>query len=656
MALSVILNYRIFLLVFSMASIPLFEGPAGSLPRIAPLDVGIESLELRGRESGARLAESGERIEGMRQARDINRTRQEEAELDLNQKRRLAPLELEARRTQLESEIDLAPEKRAAVRAELEARQDEFAQQAQLRQQSQELLGVLQSGDPQAKVQAVTSGQFAQVFAAAPNLQKYAISVTYPLMTDAQKEGFQSQSANADLRNYYLKQQQKISEDFQTSLSNLAGNQTANTVVQDYYKGRVPLTDLPNRVSFVRSDAYERDPETGEPIMVNGRVKMNSEAPEGKPTSYDLFDKQTGQRIQTGVDLEDKKIFEAYKSNRFRASQYDLNVPDFSVPSKTVERIDQAESARPQPAEPAAAQAPTQYTGSEQGSVAGGTPTGTSISMGGAQIPQRTAEVSEFTPVTRNLRVRNPNFQGPSLPTSPTGRTLSAESANTPDTNQLTVQTTRDRVLGGIVNNPARQETYQKKAEQFRGRTEQLQVGKEDATFPVAIGQTEQLLQNVTYRPQDIRDEAITTVNREPLLAGKPPLIKAIAAVESGGRRGAKSPTGVRGLLQVTRATAAQYGLNRDIPEENVLAGEKELYRNLKLAKTPELALAGYNAGIGIILDAIRETNSYDWDVVKDHLRGVLPPRKFREVEFYPEKVLNYAAIFSRPAADEVEV
>jgi len=638
-----------------MASIPLFEGPAGSLPRIAPLDVGIESLELRGRQIGAQLAESGERIENLRQQREINQLREEEAELDLSQRRRLAPLELEARRTQLQSEIALAPEKEAAVRAELEARQDEFARQAQLRQQSQELLGVLQGGDPQAKVDAVTSGRYAEVFAAAPNLQKYAIATTYPLMTDAQRAGFQSQTANTDLRNFYLKQNEEVNADFQKALSDLAGNQTANTVAQDFYRGKVPLTDIPNRVTFVRSDAYERD-EAGQPIMEGRQVKMNTSPPEGKATSYDLFDLQTGQRILVGIDPEDKQIFKAYKSNRFRAAQYDLPVDNFSTSSKTVDQIEQADSGRPQLAAPAQAEAPTQFTPSETGSVAGGTPTGETVPMGGARIPLRSPEVSEFTPITRNLRIKNPQFMGPSLPLGPNGRPAATEAANTPDTNQATVQTTRDRVLGGIVNNPARQEAYQKKLDTFKARTEQLQVGKEDASFPVAILQTEQMFQNVNYRPEDINSKIVTTVNSEPLLAGKPPLIKAIAAVESGGRRGAKSPTGVRGLLQVTRATAAQYGLDRDIPEQNVLAGEKELYRNLKLAKTPELALAGYNAGIGIVLDAIRETNSYDWEVVKDRLREVLPPRKFREVEFYPEKVLNYAAIFSQAPVDEVEV
>lgn len=604
-----------------MASIPLFEGRAGSLPNITPEDFrSVPELLIRARESGQNLAQGQEQIESSRQNREIN-------QFNLDEARGNAPLKREAERIRLESEIKLDPVKQQQAELALKQQQDEFAQQTRLREQSQQLMAVLQGSDPQAKVNAVTSGQFAEVFAAAPNLQKYAIATTYPLMTDAQKEGFQSQSANADLRNYYLKQTQKVNEDFQDSLAALTGNQTASGIAQDYYKGKVPLTDIPNRVTFVRSDAYERDPETGEPIMANGRVKMNVEAPEAKATSYDLFDKQTGRRIQTGVDPEDKKIFEAYKSNRFRASQYDLSVPDFSTPSKTVDQLEQAQAAQPQPAaqaQPSAEESPR--------------------------------SPNEFIPVTRNLRVKNPNFEGPSLPTSPTGRTIAAPSANTPDTNQLTVQSTRDRVLGGIVSNPARQEVYQNKAEKFRGRTEQLQVGKEDASFPAAIEQTNSLLQNVTYRPEDIKEHVVTAVNREPLLAGKPPLIKAIAAVESGGLRGAKSATGVRGLLQVTKSTAAQYGLNRDIPEQNVLAGEKELYRNLKLAKTPELALAGYNAGIGVIMDAIRETNSYDWDVVKDHLRGVLPPKKFREVEFYPEKVLNYAAIFSRPAADEVEV
>lgn len=141
--------------------------------------------------------------------------------------------------------------------------------------------------------------------------------------------------------------------------------------------------------------------------------------------------------------------------------------------------------------------------------------------------------------------------------------------------------------------------------------------------------------------------KVIETINSDPLLSGETPLVKGVAAVESRGDRNAVSPTGVVGLMQVTKATAAAYGLNRDIPEENVLAGKLALNDNLiRFDGNLHLALAAYNAGPGVISDAIRHTQSTDWQNIKGYLSEHLSAKKYKEVSQYPDKVIHAATRF----------
>lgn len=143
-------------------------------------------------------------------------------------------------------------------------------------------------------------------------------------------------------------------------------------------------------------------------------------------------------------------------------------------------------------------------------------------------------------------------------------------------------------------------------------------------------------------------------INSEPLLAGKPALVKGLAAVESGGKRNAQSPTGVRGLLQVTKATAAEFGLDRDIPEQNVLAGQKYLYKSIGVFNGDlRLGLAGYNGGIGLIQHAVREVGDTNWDNIKGYLKTVLSPQKYKEVAEYPDKVLSATSHFMVPQSQD---
>lgn len=142
-------------------------------------------------------------------------------------------------------------------------------------------------------------------------------------------------------------------------------------------------------------------------------------------------------------------------------------------------------------------------------------------------------------------------------------------------------------------------------------------------------------------------------INTDPILAPEPAIIKGLVSTESAGRPDAVSPTGVRGYAQVTKAVAAQYGLNRDIPEENLLAGKKYLFDNLVVFNgNLKLALAAYNAGPGLMRQAVRETGSTDWTEIKKYLKTVLSDAKYREVENYPDKVISNSMHFIQDGRD----
>ena len=76
-----------------------------------------------------------------------------------------------------------------------------------------------------------------------------------------------------------------------------------------------------------------------------------------------------------------------------------------------------------------------------------------------------------------------------------------------------------------------------------------------------------------------------------------PPVLVAVAQVESHFRPKAVSHAGARGLLQVMPTTARSLELSADEPEANVLAGARYLRGLLDRFRSTDLALAAYNAG-----------------------------------------------------------
>lgn len=96
------------------------------------------------------------------------------------------------------------------------------------------------------------------------------------------------------------------------------------------------------------------------------------------------------------------------------------------------------------------------------------------------------------------------------------------------------------------------------------------------------------------------------------------PLLIAVIAVESNGNRGAVSPKGAQGLMQLMPGTAARFGVTNSLdPAQNIRAGATYLNILLRMfGNDAVLALAGYNAGEGAVkrhggVPPYRETRDY---------------------------------------------
>ncbi len=155
-------------------------------------------------------------------------------------------------------------------------------------------------------------------------------------------------------------------------------------------------------------------------------------------------------------------------------------------------------------------------------------------------------------------------------------------------------------------------------------------------------------------------------------------LLAAMAYQESFWNPRAVSPTGVRGLMMLTKATASELGIkDRRDPMESVRGGAR-YYKILKRklpARIPEpdrtwMALAAYNVGFGHLEDARILTQRLGsdpdkWDDVKKHLLLLNKPKWYRQTKRgharghesvkFVRNIRNYLSVLIRLSTDSVD-
>jgi membrane-bound lytic murein transglycosylase F len=127
-------------------------------------------------------------------------------------------------------------------------------------------------------------------------------------------------------------------------------------------------------------------------------------------------------------------------------------------------------------------------------------------------------------------------------------------------------------------------------------------------------------------------------------------LLAAMAYQESKWNHKAISPTGVRGIMMLTRSTASDLGINNRLDPSTSIAGgarylsylQKRIHGDICMPDRMFIALAAYNVGMGHINDArlLAERlgkNSAQWD----DLKSVLPLLAHKE--YYQDLPHRYA-------------
>jgi soluble lytic murein transglycosylase-like protein len=109
--------------------------------------------------------------------------------------------------------------------------------------------------------------------------------------------------------------------------------------------------------------------------------------------------------------------------------------------------------------------------------------------------------------------------------------------------------------------------------------------------------------------------------------------VNSIVAAESNFNAGAVSPKGAIGLMQLMPSTAASFGADPRVPEQNVDAGTQYLRvlidRYHKYRNSIKRVIAAYNAGPAMV----------------DRYHGVPP---YRETRVYVSRVLAFMKLFQR--------
>jgi soluble lytic murein transglycosylase-like protein len=126
-------------------------------------------------------------------------------------------------------------------------------------------------------------------------------------------------------------------------------------------------------------------------------------------------------------------------------------------------------------------------------------------------------------------------------------------------------------------------------------------------------------------------------------------LLRAIDYAETGHGASLVSPTGVRGRMQLTQATAKQYGVDRNDPTQAALGAARfVLDLHKQFGDDSEAIISAYNTGAGVVKEAqqLAQRNGTDWrdeigntEAINPVVRQIMAAKGPESLSFEREKI-----------------
>lgn len=613
-----------------------------------------------------------------------------------------------------EATADTADMQLAAYRADPESyTEGAVAKQqvaAQLEIQKQNFLNVITTGDGAQKAEAIMGGQFNDLFAFEPDLKTAATKQTFTEWPEESKSVYKENQSRMREQELLQEVQDQIKKSYIKTSEAYFGSDTIQalasqadaSVAQLVEKGEIRTITVPSEGELIRK-TEPVDPKTGADYVYSNGQKVpwnpdpndpyvkdeNGNYLRGAPKddkgrtiqAFFYNGKRIGETSGLEIDSDTSKIFNNYKRDytytRRQMPGQDGDTDLYRRDKKITEQ--KAAAAAESQAQTSLAQDQSQAMQTKFFEGAKISPQyQEAASNFKSTVEQNNAAAPQlYTPVEGGVEVKAGQFDvtKPNPVTMP--NSFDPTKSNPVDMSSTALAT--DPTAPKALRTQLQQQMARAKAIEIQNR---IKPPKEGEPAPIVKAQVDSAGRTspqsaplpATFKVNsDIPDlapnvEGIKRVQERPEVQGFPALAKAVMVQESAGKASANSPTGVKGLMQVTEGTAKEIAgqVNREDPVTSAMLGgiylEKQL-SNPAFGNNPMLALTAYNAGPEAVRRAIELAGSTEWYAVKRQLPaairsmdsywksiGVKTEQKIRESTQYAEKVVaNFSAMVKTP-------
>lgn len=226
-----------------MAAIPLFEGRVGS--DIPAVNLGFNSPEVQGFREGlsdaAKLPSTTSAI-----AQGVREGVSDYQQQTLNQQR------IEAQQLALEQEKAIQQDTIAAARLKAQQERLQYAQQIRLSTMKQQLSSELQ--DPYSdKSNILFSGKYNELFGADPATYKATLAAISPSLQEDQYRRALGLADDNTWKNYLLRQQAQVRDDYHNALNEFASNNTTKRILSDNGEYQNNPVALSHDIAFAKT-------------------------------------------------------------------------------------------------------------------------------------------------------------------------------------------------------------------------------------------------------------------------------------------------------------------------------------------------------------------------------------------------------------------